>query len=298
MPKDTARRGSLPSRPSFKRLATAAPEREAAASPTLSSLTQLPFPVPRGYRRNLPSEFFDHLNRKREAGQPHRYTTRDVKAIISFVSPKPNRDTTQYLRDTVDRAVKAGQPAARPALPPRPLIERIERPSLAERISEARASATYKPVAKRPALPDFKSLGSRDSFLILKPQVAATYNRLIAPFERTHLFDGLPEKTKDHLIALNDDLLAFDDWEHTPVAAEKWQSLRFGLKAIGNISFAGLEQNYRKICSALAIVHAGGYFDWLRKPPPGPHFSCARCFKRPKSGRNRRRRLWSKRRPP
>ena len=277
MPKDTARRGSLPSRPSFKRLATAAPEREAAASPTLSSLTQLPFPVPRGYRRNLPSEFFDHLNRKREAGQPHRYTTRDVKAIISFVSPQPNRNATQYLHDTVDRAVKAGQPAARPALPPRPHIERIERPSLAERISEARASATYKPVTKRPTLPDFKNLSSRDAWLIVKPQVAATYNRLIAPFERTRLFDELPEKTKDHLIALNDELLTFDCLEYVEISAKQWQSLRFGLKAIGNISFAGLEQNYRKICSALAIVHAGGYFDWLRQPQPGGYLDWKYC---------------------
>ena len=37
----------------------------------------------------LPQEVFDHLHARREAGQPYKYTTRDVRAILKFVNDKP-----------------------------------------------------------------------------------------------------------------------------------------------------------------------------------------------------------------
>ena len=264
MPKDTSRRGAASSRTSFNRLFTAAPEREAVASPTLPST--LPFPVPRGYRRDLPQEFFDRIDLERRTGRPHRYTTKEVKAIVEYVSNKPVDVTAiQHLRDTVSRTAQTPPNAVVNAgLPSRPLIDRIERPSLASRISEARTSATYTPIAPKPTLLDFKKLTPEDTFNIFKVRINATLDRLNAPYERRE-FDDLPDVTREQLVKLYakfDKLAHFED-RYKTVTPEQWQQLQFGLKAIGNISFAGLRYNYRKICASIAGVYLSGYFDWV-----------------------------------
>lgn len=44
---------------------------------------------------------------------------------------------------------------------------------------------------------------------------------------------------------------------------EQWNSLQFGLKAIGCISFIELRANYLHIINKIIAIAEGGYFDWI-----------------------------------
>jgi hypothetical protein len=43
----------------------------------------------------------------------------------------------------------------------------------------------------------------------------------------------------------------------------QWQSLDWGLKEVGKVSFAGLRRNYKEILCRLVQISEQGYFDWL-----------------------------------
>jgi hypothetical protein len=47
------------------------------------------------------------------------------------------------------------------------------------------------------------------------------------------------------------------------VTRAQWQSLDWGLKEVGKVSFAGLRRNYKEILSRLVQISEQGYFDWL-----------------------------------
>jgi hypothetical protein len=47
------------------------------------------------------------------------------------------------------------------------------------------------------------------------------------------------------------------------VTRVQWQSLNWGLKEVGKVSFAGLQHNYKEILSRLVQISKQGYFDWL-----------------------------------
>jgi hypothetical protein len=47
------------------------------------------------------------------------------------------------------------------------------------------------------------------------------------------------------------------------VTRVQWQSLDWGLKEIGKVSFAGLRRNYKEILSRLVQISEQGYFNWL-----------------------------------
>ena len=55
-------------------------------------------PEPR-LNRELPQQVFDHIHAHREAGQPYRYTTRDVRAILKFVNDKPEPSRPSFFTE-------------------------------------------------------------------------------------------------------------------------------------------------------------------------------------------------------
>ena len=56
-------------------------------------------------QRELLQEVFDHLHTQREAGQPYKYTTRDMRAILKFVNNKPELAHSSFFTEAPDLIV-------------------------------------------------------------------------------------------------------------------------------------------------------------------------------------------------
>ena len=296
MPKDIARRGS--SRPFYKRLSTDAPVRKAAPLSTLLSrlssgsapdlksspsgsapdlnTSSGPVPddvsIPAGYHQHPPQAFYSTLAHLHQQGVHHHYTAKEVSAIVRYVFHQ-ERDTfaLQHTRDKVkevERKSQVGRAFVQRLRTQRaqekPLLERIQHPTLAERISAAHA-APPKPLAlPKPILLDLDKLSAEDILGIFQHRIDATYTRLVAPFERKE-FDSLPQEVQVALNELNDKFTLLLDTlanHYKEVTHQQWQSLQFGCQAIGKVSFRELGRNYTKVCSRLAAIYNTGYFDW------------------------------------
>ena len=69
-----------------------------------------------------------------------------------------------------------------------------------------------------------------------------------------------------HQKAVRELINKFEEVNYIPVITiDQWRSLEHGLKAIGQIEFKGLRQNFDEIVKRLAGVYTGGYFDWIKE---------------------------------
>ena len=127
-------------------------------------------------QRELPQEVFDHLHARREAGQPYKYTTRDVRAILKFVNDKPEPARPSFFTeadqarfdDTRRSARQYGERIA--AERKLSLADRIEKPRLAERISAGTSAA---PAARSPII-DFEHKSVDRIIVIFISKIHAT----------------------------------------------------------------------------------------------------------------------------
>jgi hypothetical protein len=239
-------------------------------------------------RRRLPKEVFNRLEAGRLRNKPYRCTTRDIRAIAAHVLRPPApvsqlEADLQQLSAARDHAPLPTKRKARLAFQKnqaerreqlaavwtqraqqerRTLEERLTRPSLAERIGEQ----TYTPIAPKPIVIDFTKTTTADLVGIFKPKITATALCLKPIIEleehwsnatpdQHHAFESLTDKIQS---------FGFDLETRAPtVTRVQWQSLDWGLKEIGKVSFAGLRRNYREVLSRLVQISEQGYFDWL-----------------------------------
>lgn len=214
--------------------------------------------------RLLPQAVFDRIQHGRDTKKPYRYTTKDVNAIVHYVSgagtkgdpsdPRTHRWPTQQqydqqraaARSLAERISKERQKA---------LAERIEprRPPLIERIQ-----AEY--IKPKPVLSDFDKLTPDELNRIFTPRITATSFRLRPIAELLH-----HAKNQSHRELVRKLIEKFDVINQvTDVTHDQWRSLELGLKAIGRVEFKGLRRNFDKIIEGLAAVYVEGHFDWIR----------------------------------
>ena len=239
-------------------------------------------------RHSLPKAVFDRLKEGRRNDKPYTYTDADVRAIARFVS-RPVNDFNQLEVDLANSAkARGGAPLptkheARLAWRKkhaqdkeelrRRVTERDAKKSLEERLAPRPLSeriaprpATYTPVVRKPILIDFAKHSDKDRIGIFRPKIEATAKRLTPIVE---LIEEFPDAPRDHirkfkhflerLLDLRD---ALDERAPTIVAAQ-WQSLDWGLKEIGKISFGGIRRNYETVLRRVVGVVDNGYFEFL-----------------------------------
>ena len=237
-------------------------------------------PQPR-LRRHLPQLVTDILQSGREAGRPYHYTTRDVRAIVQYVSEAPrvtpgaftptNWDEVDACQARHRSSVQRFAAEQRAQQQCRSLKQRLAGPSLASRIAAAEASATYTPIALTPAPGafDFERLKVPDLLKIVGTKLKATRTRLA-------VLDNIPvpeSANREHCAAV-DRLRARLLLLHTTKLEElaptlshaQWTRLNWCLKSIGDISFARVRSRYARILAELAAVSNVGHLVWVPIP--------------------------------
>jgi hypothetical protein len=236
----------------------------------------------------LPKEVFDRLEAGRSRNEPYRYTTGDVRAIAAHVSrplapvsqleadlqqlsaardhvPLPTKREARlaFWKNQAERCEQLAAVQTQCAQQERRMLEeRLARLSLAERIGEL----TYTPIAPKSIVIDFTKTTTTDLIGIFKPKISATALclKLIIELEE-HWSDATPDQRRA-FESLVDKIqsFGFDLEAHAPtVMRVQWQSLDWGLKEVGKVSFAGLRRNYKEILSRLVQISEQGYFNWL-----------------------------------
>jgi hypothetical protein len=113
---------------------------------------------------------------------------------------------------------------------------------------------------------DFTKTTTADLIGIFKPKITATALRLKPIIElKEHWSDATSDQCRT-FESLADRIQSFGfDLEACAPAVMRiqWQSLNWGLKEVGKVSFAGLRCNYKEILSRLVQISEQGYFNWL-----------------------------------
>ena len=221
-------------------------------------------------QRELPPQVSDLIHARRDAGHPYKFTTKDVRAIIRYVSDKPEPARPSFFTEadlahfnrTRRSARNYGERIAAERIKSKPsLADRIEKPRLAERIS---AGTNAAPAAPSPII-DFKHKSVKDIVAIFIPKVRATLRRLaiIVQLER---FELLPNDIRLPVKNLVDSLDRFYNvisTAHSIVNKAEWQALNYRLIEIGKISLKNLRRRHDKIVLEISRVVRGGYFSLL-----------------------------------
>jgi hypothetical protein len=124
----------------------------------------------------------------------------------------------------------------------------------------------YNPITLKLIVIDFTKTTTANLIGIFKPKITATALCLKpiveleehwsnATLDQCRAFESLTDKIQS---------FGFDLETYTPaVTCVQWQSLNWGLKEVGKVSFAGLRCNYKEILSKLVQISEQGYFNWL-----------------------------------
>ena len=219
-------------------------------------------------QRELSPQVSDLIHARRDAGHPYKFTTKDVRAIIRYVSDKPEPARPSFFTEadlahfnrTRRSARNYGERIAAERIQARPsLADRIEKPRLADRISEGTNAA---PAAPSPII-DFEHKSVDRIIAIFIPKIRATLRRLaiVVKLER---FELLPNDIRIPIRNFVDSLDKFyNDITTRSINPAQWQALNYGLIEIGKVSFKNLRQRYDEIVLKIARVAKGGYFDVL-----------------------------------
>ena len=218
-------------------------------------------------QRELPPQVSDLIHARREAGQPYKYTTKDVRAILRYVNDKPEPARPSFFTEADQERFNETRRTSRlygeriAAENKLSLADRIEKPRLAERIS---AGTNAAPAAPSPII-DFKHKSVNDIVVIFILKVRATLRRLaiVVQLERFELLPNdirLPVKNfVDALDRFYNVIAAY----RTITNRAEWQALNYGLIEIGKISFKNLRQRHDEIALQVSRVVRGGYFEIL-----------------------------------
>ena len=222
--------------------------------------------------RELPQSFLSALETNRNAGRPHRYTDSDVRAIVSYVSrrPNPNGHTVSFTQEKADefdryleqvRNDRAATLAARLSAPT-PSTSAAPRPPLIQRIT---AAPDHSPIAPKAPLIDFKKKTTADLIGIFTPKIRATLTRL-GPIRDLDEFEDIPydqrrayQRIVEKLTLLRETL----SLRAADVGPAEWKTLDWGLKKIGAVSFTSLRRNLYKVCVELYRVERDAHFVWI-----------------------------------
>jgi hypothetical protein len=239
-------------------------------------------------RRRLPKEVFECLEAGRSWNEPYHYTTGDVRAIASHVSrppipvsqleadlqqlsaarnhaplPTKRKARLAFRKNQAERREQLATVRTQRAQQERQTLEeRLTCLSLAECIGEQ----TYTPIVPKPIVIDFTKTTTADLIGIFKPKITATALRLKLIIELEEHWSNATPDQRPAFESLADKIqsFGFDLETHAPaVTRVQWQSLDWGLKEVGKVSFAGLWRNYKEILSRLVQISEQGYFDWL-----------------------------------
>ncbi|KAI0761247.1 hypothetical protein BC629DRAFT_1546161 [Irpex lacteus] len=218
-------------------------------------------------QRNLPEGFLNAVGTRRAEGRPVRWTDRDIEAIVAYVSRRPRLHPlgTRLPPFDYNEHRERGQRITQRVRQERAqsLADRIEKPSLRDRISNAPAPAPPTPIAPKPALVDFAKLSIEDRAGALRPRLDATIRRLTAVIE---VLDELPIKASDqkvirdhynHLLYVRDTLSQYVNRSDTRTLT----TLSWGLKQVGFVSFKNLRNDINRVVSDLKKVFEGGYWE-------------------------------------
>lgn len=214
-------------------------------------------------RRALPQAFFNQLEAERAAGSPHRYTEREVRAIVQFVS-KPAESSRAPLNidwEAVNRGFRDARDYAQRYQRHQPSLASRIRPSLADRL-QTPAVPEPAPIAPKPILIDFTKHTPEQLVGIFTPKFKAVLTRLrvirdleelldSAQFEHRQAYHALAKRIAEIHTDLKDsaEVTTFDEW----------RKYEFGLKEIGKISFKGIRSRFHQVLGELAQVY-GDYF--------------------------------------
>ena len=204
-------------------------------------------------RRHLPQSFHNAVQARRDIGEPRLFTEKELEAVVSYVSRRPRfhplgtrlelPDPQEFRCET--RQINERNRAARN----RSLADRIEKTPLRQHIAQAPPPVTNKPVAEKSSLLDFKKLTNEDLANIFKPKLEATTKRLQIILDLLDKTDH--ERKHEQSVRSLDKQLhhALDNLVETVAAANRrdLQSLDWGLKSVGNLSFKSLHRNYSRI---------------------------------------------------
>ena len=231
-------------------------------------------------RRHLPQSFLDGLQGKRDAGEPHLFTEKELDAIVSYVSRRPtfhplgtrlqlppieeyrNEEASIRQRRIEERDTEA-----------KSLIERIQGNSLKKRITAihpAVVATAATPIAPKPTLLNFNQISDTDRIGILRPRLEATIKRLDIVVK---LLDKIPtsfqtaKSIRDYYSNLQKILDPFILPNFVARhSRNNLHELSWGLKEIGLIKFTALRRNFARITSKIKAVIEGGYWKQEWKP--------------------------------
>lgn len=218
-------------------------------------------------RRHLPQQVFTQLERERAQGTPHRYTTREVQAIVNFVSqqPQPGRALPNIDYNAIhqnNRAARRSQAefaAQRDREQQQRQLASSSKPTLAARITEP----THTPIAPKPVHIDFAKHTTQDLIGIYLPKFQAVLKRF-KPFDELEQFLDAPiddqraiNRLRDRITELHQNL----DANASVTTHQEWQRWEYGLKSIGEVSFKNLRANFRKVLKELVAIERFGYFN-------------------------------------
>jgi hypothetical protein len=222
--------------------------------------------------RTVPDHIFERLEKKREAGKPHVWKDKHVKAIVKHVSKKRVCDpraplgidfdkvdqelaATEARLDTL-RAQKKAAKLAAAKLPPRPTLEQ----RLAE-ITRPSTSATTARVIPQGELPDFKKLADKDLAGIYHHRLEAFRKRLLVLFEI-----GVGNQTRDEkdfhrlYLQLNNVIRSLD---HKPTGYNQgaWLQIHYFCQRSVIIDFKQIRKNLPKVLTRVGDLYRAGYLE-------------------------------------
>lgn len=223
-------------------------------------------------QRGLPQQFFDHILAKRQLGQPHHYTTKDISAIVRYLNEEP-KVNSHYCRFPTQEEVNHHRSQARRLADrirderaSKPLINRIEPLPLADRIAARSLTTPAVPLAEpKSVLINFKKITTEDLIGIFDPKLKAVSTRIAPVYEllgRSNIRDDLRACFEEFVFKFDGFTENFEA-RAPKVTKQQWQALNFGLREIGKVSFAGLRRNYEQIVTQLVYIYRDRYFDWI-----------------------------------
>ena len=236
---------------------------------------ELPAPNAPRLTRPLPERIVKRLERRREKGNPVKWTDRSLNAVVKYVSAKPKPHPT--LPDINWEAVRAAESAAardRAYFADRrqrdqaaaqrqkadTAVASSSRTKLAERLSAVEPSHT--PIAPKHFGIDIPKFTQEQLQGIFRPKLVATLKRLSA-IESVDLLDTIDSSHAAAFRRLRLQVLNFYRrvQDGPKLDHRAYKRAEAGLASIGDISFTGLRRNFPRVIHDLVVVERSGYFE-------------------------------------
>ena len=217
----------------------------------------------RADRRLTSIDWPSRIQAERRSKKGHSFSTKELRDFTRFIIQRAREDQAQEATPAPAEAAPT-----RPVIARQTLAQRLQQPTLAERIAAA-PPPTATPAAPRLKVIDFHKVRHQDRLAIVRPQIQATlkrlqvfvdlenqvnddnqvnYKKFKAGYERLELLDkGLEELVP----ATSSDI------------AKHLQSITWGCAAFKNIEFKHLRRDFDSILKAVADAFDKQYFGWF-----------------------------------